>query len=260
MRSTGSCLVAAFLAVSPIAAAVDSVPAPASELPSTPADKPQAPSLPPAHTGAVVDKAALQIIAAREAKLAGLPFSLVDAVIRIESDYRPDRIGDVGEIGLMQVRPTTAATMGFQGSPLDLADPATNIHYGATYLAGAWRLAKGNVCRALMKYRAGHGNETMSPLSVTYCERARTHLASIGSPLAATITPVDLVSVAVASVPSDVVTPIGTSKLAERPKSTESLMVNGRPKTGQAFWTAFQSRIHRINAGLEAKWKRTASR
>ena len=217
---------------------------------SSPVDKPQAIS----RAAGATDKAALQIIAAREAKLAGLPFGLVDAVIKIESDYRPDRIGDVGEIGLMQVRPTTAAMMGFQGSSLDLADPATNIHYGATYLGEAWRLAKGNVCRTLMKYRAGHGNETMSPLSVTYCERARTHLASIGSPLAATITPADLVSVAVASVPGDIVRP------AERPKPSENLTVNGHPKTGQAFWTAFQSRIRRINAGLEAKWKRTASR
>ena len=252
MCSTRTCLVATALALAPIVAAADPAPAPVPNpvaLASTPANKLQATP----RTVATPDRAALQRIAEREAKLAGLPFSLVDTVIKIESDYRPDRVGDVGEIGLMQVRPTTAAMMGFQGSSLDLAEPSTNIHYGATYLGEAWRLAKGNVCRTLMKYRAGHGNETMSPLSVTYCERARSHLASIGSPLAATITPVDLVSVAVASVPGEVVRPI------ERTKSAESLMINGRPKTGQAFWTAFQARIRRINAGLEAKWKQTAA-
>lgn len=162
--------------------------------------------------------------------------------MKIESDYKADRIGGVGEIGLMQVRPTTAAMMGFQGSAADLADPATNIHYGAAYLGEAWRLAKGNVCRALMKYRAGHGNETMTPLSVNYCQRARVHLASIGSPLAATITPAEMVAVAEASVPS------------------EALRINGRPKTGQAFWTAFQARIRKINSRIEAKWKRVAAR
>src|SRR4029453_10151459 len=35
-----------------------------------------------------------------------------------------------------------------------------------------------------MKYRAGWGEERMSPLSVEYCRRARSHLAAIGSPLA----------------------------------------------------------------------------
>jgi hypothetical protein len=36
-----------------------------------------------------------------------------------------------------------------------------------------------------MKYRAGHGEERMTPLSVEYCRRVRTHLAAIGSPFAA---------------------------------------------------------------------------
>src|SRR3954469_18426313 len=52
------------------------------------------------------------------------------------------------------------------------------------YLAEAWRLANGNLCRALMKYRAGWGEERLSPLSQEYCRRARVHLANIGSPLA----------------------------------------------------------------------------
>jgi flagellar hook-length control protein FliK len=34
-----------------------------------------------------------------------------------------------------------------------------------------------------MKYRAGHGEERMTPLSVEYCRRVRTHLAAIGSPI-----------------------------------------------------------------------------
>ncbi len=218
--------------------------------PSSAGTKAANPSAVPAATPhvLVIDKRAMQEIASREAKLLGLPFSLVDTVIKIESDYRPDRIGDVGEIGLMQVRPTTAAMMGFHGTAADLADPATNIHYGSTYLGTAWRLAKGDVCRALMKYRAGHGNETMSPLSVSYCERARLHLASIGSPLAATITPADLVAVAVASIPK------GTNASGAKDiLPSESLKVGGRPKTGQAFWTAFQSRIKRVNA---ATWLR----
>jgi hypothetical protein len=76
----------------------------------------------------------------------------------------------------MQVRPPTADMMGFKGSAADLTDPATNIHLGVRYLASAWRLAGSAVCRALTKYRAGHGEKWMSPLSATYWQRARSYL------------------------------------------------------------------------------------
>jgi hypothetical protein len=119
-------------------------------------------------------------IVVREAKARGLPPAIADAVISVESGYTPTAVGGVGEIGLMQVRPSTAAMLGFEGSAADLAIPETNIRYGVTYLAQAWRLAGGDLCRALMKYRAGHGEERMSPLSVEYCQRVRLHLAAIG--------------------------------------------------------------------------------
>ena len=107
----------------------------------------------------------------REAGFSGLPYDIADAVTAIESGYDPGVIGAVGEIGLMQVRPETAAMLGFQGDAAELARPEINVHYGVAYLAGAWRLAKGDVCRALMKYRAGHNQELMTPLSAT-CRRA----------------------------------------------------------------------------------------
>ena len=188
---------------------------------------------------------AFRLIAKAEAEKAGLPYAMVDAVMKIESGYHPEALGGVGEIGLMQLRPATAAMMGFHGTPADLADPATNIHYGAAYLGKAWKLAGGDVCKTLMKYRAGHGETIMTPLSVTYCQRARVHLASIGSPLAGTVTPADLVAATAA---------------VDAARASESLMVHGRPKTGASFWAAFRSRIGRINAKIEAKWKRTASR
>lgn len=116
----------------------------------------------------------------REAVSHGLPPAVADAVVRIESGYNPAAVGSVGEVGLMQVRPATAAMLGFKGTHAELADPETNIRYGVAYLAKAWRLAGGDLCRALMKYRAGHGEDSMSPLSAEYCRRARVHLAAIG--------------------------------------------------------------------------------
>jgi hypothetical protein len=84
----------------------------------------------------------------------------------------------------MQILPATAAMLGFRGTDAALSEPAVNIRYGVAYLARAWTLANGDVCRTLMKYRAGHGEERMTALSVAYCRRALTYLASVGSPLA----------------------------------------------------------------------------
>jgi hypothetical protein len=120
---------------------------------------------------------------AEEAAASGVPPALVDAVVRIESRYDPTAVGRIGEIGLMQVRPKTAALLGFQGTSAELAEPRTNLRYGVGYLAKAWRLAGGDLCRALMKYRAGHASDQMSALSVEYCRRARQHLATVGTQL-----------------------------------------------------------------------------
>lgn len=120
---------------------------------------------------------------AEEAAVSGVPPALVDAVVRIESRYDPTAVGSIGEIGLMQVRPKTAALLGFKGTSAELAEPRTNLRYGVGYLAKAWRLADGDLCRALMKYRAGHASEQMSALSIEYCRRARRHLAAVGAQL-----------------------------------------------------------------------------
>ncbi len=93
----------------------------------------------------------------KAAEQAGLPPEIADAVVRTESAYNPNVTGAVGEIGLMQVRPSTARLLGFTGSLEELREPHTNIALGVAYLAGAWRLAHGDICTAVMKYRAGHG-------------------------------------------------------------------------------------------------------
>jgi hypothetical protein len=70
--------------------------------------------------------------------------------------------------------------LGFVGSNADLAVPETNIHFGVTYLAQAWRLAGGDLCTATMKYRAGHGETRFSYLSVNYCLAVRAKLFARG--------------------------------------------------------------------------------
>jgi Transglycosylase SLT domain len=116
----------------------------------------------------------------RESRAYGLPPALLDAVMSVESSYDPAVVGMDGEIGLMQVLPSTARMLGFIGTPAQLADPEVNIHYGAKYLAGAWRLAGQDVCTTTMKYRAGYGETRFSFRSVDYCARVRDNLAAHG--------------------------------------------------------------------------------
>jgi hypothetical protein len=177
----------------------------------------------------------------REAEKHGLPPEIADAVTAIESRYDPSAIGAVGEIGLMQVRPSTAAMLGFAGDATELARPEVNIRYGVAYLAAAWRLANGDLCRALMKYRAGHGEEVMTPLSVQYCGRARAHLASVGSSWAEAPT-----------MPLAIDPIVPNARIARRGIRTLS--------SSAAFWAAHEARVRAITARVHAKWRRVASR
>jgi soluble lytic murein transglycosylase-like protein len=116
----------------------------------------------------------------KEAAQDGLAPEIAEAVMAVESGYNPGAVGGAGEIGLMQILPSTARMLGFAGTNADLAVPETNIHYGVTYLAQAWRLAGGDLCTAVMKYRAGHGETRFSFLSVNYCVAVRSKLAARG--------------------------------------------------------------------------------
>jgi hypothetical protein len=130
--------------------------------------------------GAPDGRARYRALIEKEAAPAGLPPEVAEAVMAVESGYNPDAIGGVGEIGLMQILPSTAAMLGFRGSLAELAVPETNIRYGVTYLAKAWRLAGGDLCTAAMKYRAGHGETRFSVLSVNYCLAVRSRLTARG--------------------------------------------------------------------------------
>lgn len=196
-------------------------------------------------------RAAVRALVEQEVRNTGLPADIVDAVVYVESNYDPSVIGGVGEIGLMQVRPETAAMLGFRGSAEELAKPEINIHYGVTYLSKAWRLANGDLCRTLMKYRAGHGEEVMTPRSQSYCNRARNHLAALGSP-AGDAPPAIIPASALAN---------ATPKLVLiEPRDVYAQYKQGTPAASRAFWAAHEARIRAIKAQIESRWRRMASR
>ncbi len=117
----------------------------------------------------------------QEALANNIPPEIADAVAMVETGYRPGAIGTSGEIGIMQILPSTAAALGFHGSTTELFEPSINIHLAVQYLARAWAESGGNMCRALTKYRAGLGTEITTPLSAQYCARAISWLMGTNS-------------------------------------------------------------------------------
>ena len=118
-------------------------------------------------------------IVSRYAATYGVPVGLAHAVIRVESNYRPNAKGKAGEIGLMQIKPATARMMGYSGSTTGLFDPETNIRYGMKYLAKAQRLGDGSTCGTILKYNAGHAARRMNRVSRNYCGKVKRHLAGV---------------------------------------------------------------------------------
>jgi len=119
----------------------------------------------------------LKALVARHAAANGVPFSLADAVVRIESRYNP-RAANAGNYGLMQIRHQTARGMGYSGPAGGLLDAETNARYAMKYLAMAYRAAGGDTCRTIMKYQSGHMATRMNGANRTYCAKVRTITAS----------------------------------------------------------------------------------
>jgi len=145
-------------------------------------ERPQSQLARPARCDAAPERTreTFKAFATCQASLYGLEPVLAHAVMEIESGFDPGVRGADGEVGLMQVMPATARMLGFRGSLDELGEPAANIALGVKYLAQANRLAAGDLCTTVMKYRAGHGETRFSVRSVNYCRRARAILAREG--------------------------------------------------------------------------------
>jgi soluble lytic murein transglycosylase-like protein len=91
-------------------------------------------------------------LADRAADKYGLPRWLVRSVMKNESGFSPHVVSPKGAIGLMQLMPGTAQTLG--ANP---ADPAQNADAGARYLRDLLQKYDGGLWHALAAYNAGPG-------------------------------------------------------------------------------------------------------
>lgn len=118
----------------------------------------------------------LRALVRRHAEANGIPFTIADAVVRVESRYNP-RASNRGNFGLMQIRLQTARGVGYGGDASGLLNAETNARFGMKYLAQAYRMANGDTCRTIMKYQSGHMATSLSGANRAYCSKVRTIVA-----------------------------------------------------------------------------------
>jgi soluble lytic murein transglycosylase-like protein len=94
---------------------------------------------------------AAQITAAAQAN--GLDPALLAGLIKQESGFDPTAQSSVGAVGLTQLMPGTATSLGVS----DPTDPTQSINGGAAYLAQQLKTFGGDATKALAAYNAGPG-------------------------------------------------------------------------------------------------------
>ncbi len=88
-------------------------------------------------------------------QLYDVPKDLIKAVIKQESNYNSEAISRRGAVGLMQLMPSTADSMGVAVE--SLTDARTNIFAGTKYLSEMLSIYNGRTDLALSAYNAGPG-------------------------------------------------------------------------------------------------------
>lgn len=83
-----------------------------------------------------------------------VPVELLKAVAKAESNFNPEATSHCGAMGIMQLMPSTAQSLGVT----DAYDPYENIMGGAKLLSQLDKLYDGNVKLMLAGYNAGPGN------------------------------------------------------------------------------------------------------
>lgn len=116
-----------------------------------------------------------RLLCVEVARQTGLPPRTLAALGWVESRWNPQAVGSAGEIGIMQIMPDTgkeiAHRLGLK--EFDLADPATNVYFGAVYLRQLVR-EHGTLEDALAAYNGGPRWRERAPQTARgYAHRVR---------------------------------------------------------------------------------------
>ncbi len=91
--------------------------------------------------------------AAHYARLYSIPPELVEAMIEVESAWRPEAMSSKGAVGLMQLMPPTARRFELRNR----YNIEQNIRGGVSYIAWLYKLFKGDLRLVTAAYLAGEG-------------------------------------------------------------------------------------------------------
>jgi soluble lytic murein transglycosylase-like protein len=144
------------------------------------------PALPPLAQAdcPALERDEVDALIATAAKKNALPTSLIRAVMRQESAFRPCAISIKGAQGLMQLMPATA----FQLHVADPFDPAQNVQGGSAFLKRLLQRYKGDLRLALVAYNAG-ANRADQLAPAEYPLETQGYLANIFAELEALVQP-----------------------------------------------------------------------
>jgi hypothetical protein len=96
----------------------------------------------------------------------GVPLNLLKAVAKVESSFRADATSRCGAMGIMQLTPRTAKSLGVN----DAYNPVENIMGGAKYLGQLLNKYDGDTSLALAAYNAGPGTVAEHNGVPTFCQ------------------------------------------------------------------------------------------
>jgi soluble lytic murein transglycosylase-like protein len=131
----------------------DEVPHPDPPAPQEAAQPAQAAAAAASERGALLRETAYVGLITAAAEAHGVDPILVQALIQVESNYKPRARSSKGAMGLMQLMPSTVREYNVRNA----YDPKANINAGVQKLKSLLEKWEGNIALALASYNAGEG-------------------------------------------------------------------------------------------------------